>query len=100
MLVQFSLFPVGEKSLTKPVSRIIDIIDKSGLAYQTTSMGTLVEGDYDEVFNLIKKCHHTLRKNHDRVYGVIKLDDRKGAKGRLKAKVDSVEKTLGRKIKR
>lgn len=100
MLVQFSLFPVGEKSLTKPVSRIIDIIDKSGLSYQTTAMGTLVEGSYDEIFNLIKKCHRTLRKNYDRVYGVIKLDDRKGTKSKLKGKVDSVEEALGRKIKR
>jgi len=100
MLVQFSLFPVGEKSLTKPVSRIIDIIDRSGLPYQTTAMGTLVEGNYDEIFKLIKRCHNALKKSHDRIYGVIKLDDRKGAKGRLKGKVNSVEKALGRKIKR
>lgn len=100
MLVQFSLFPVGEKSLTKPVAKMIDIIDKSGLPYQTTAMGTLVEGTYDEIFGLIKKCHNLLKKDYDRIYGVIKLDDRKGAKGRLKGKVDSVEKSLGRKIKR
>ena len=100
MLVQFSLFPVGEKSLTKPVSRIIGIIDKSGLPYQTTAMGTLVEGSYDEVFSLFKKCYNAMRKEHDRIYGTIKLDDRKGAKGRLKGKVNSVEKALGRKIKR
>jgi uncharacterized protein (TIGR00106 family) len=100
MLAQFSLFPVGEKSLTKPVSSIIDLIDKSGLPYQTTAMGTLVEGSYDEVFSLIKSCHNALKRDHDRIYGVIKIDDRKGAKGRLKGKVNSVEKALGRKIKR
>lgn len=100
MLVQFSLFPVGEKSLTKPVARMIDIIDKSGLPYQTTAMGTLVEGSYDEIFGLIKRCHNLLKKDFDRIYGVIKLDDRKGAKARLKGKVDSVENSLGRKIKR
>ena len=100
MLVQFSLFPVGEKSLTKSVAKIIDVIDKSGLPYQATAMGTLVEGNYDEIFGLIKKCHNVLRKGHDRIYGVIKLDDRQGAKGRLKGKVDSVEKALGRRIKR
>jgi uncharacterized protein (TIGR00106 family) len=100
MLVQFSLFPVGEKSLTKPVARVIDLIDKSGLSYQTTSMGTIVEGNYDQIFKLIKRCHNMLRKDYDRVYGVIKLDDRKGAKGKLKGKVDSVEKYLKHKIKR
>lgn len=100
MLVQFSLFPVGEKSMTKPVAKMIDIIDRSGLSYQTTSMGTLVEGSYDDIFRLIKKCHNLLKKDYDRIYGVIKLDERKGAKGRLKGKVDSVEKALGRKVRR
>lgn len=100
MLVQFSLFPVGEKSLTKPVAKMIELIDKSGLSYQTTAMGTLIEGKYDEIFYLIKKCHHLLKKDYGRIYGVIKLDDRKGAKGRLKGKVDSVERALGHRIKR
>jgi uncharacterized protein (TIGR00106 family) len=100
MLVQFSLFPVGPKSLSKPVAKVIDLIDKSGLPYQTTAMGTLVEGSYEEVFKLIKKCYNLLRKDHERIYGVIKLDDRRGAKGRLKGKVDSVEKVLKRKIRR
>ncbi|OGC89378.1 MAG: hypothetical protein A2142_04490 [candidate division Zixibacteria bacterium RBG_16_48_11] len=100
MLVQFSLFPVGEKSLTKPVSKVIDLIDKSGLAYQTTAMGTIVEGDYDQIFKLIKRCHNLLRKDYGRIYGVIKIDDRKGAKGRLRGKVESVEKALKRKIKK
>ena len=100
MLVQFSLFPTGQKSLTKPVSKMIDLIDKSGLSYQVTAMGTLVERSYDEIFGLIKRCHNLLKKDYDRVYGVIKIDDRRGAKNRLKGKVDSVEKNLGRKIKR
>jgi len=100
VLAQFSLFPVGEKSLTKAVAKIIDLIDKSGLPYQTTSMGTIVEGSYDKIFRLIKRCHNLLKKDYDRIYGVIKIDDRQGAKEKLKGKVDSVERFLKRKIKR
>jgi uncharacterized protein (TIGR00106 family) len=101
MLVQFSIFPVGSKEeLSKPVAKIIDIIDKSKLPYQTTAMNTIIEGSWDEIFRLIKKCHLAMKKEHNRVYLVITCDDRKGAKGRLKGKVNDVEKILKRKIKR
>lgn len=101
MLVQFSIFPVGKgEELAKSVAKIIDIIDKSRLPYQTTAMSTIVEGSWEEVFGLIKKCHGTMRKEHSRVYLVITCDDRKGAKKRLEGKVNDVEKILKRKIKR
>ena len=101
MLVQFSIFPVGKKEeLAKSVAKIIDIIDKSKLSYQTTAMSTIVEGTWDEVFGLIRKCHLAMKKEHNRVYLVITGDDRKGAKGRLKGKVNDIEKVLKRKINR
>ncbi|MCJ7507478.1 MAG: MTH1187 family thiamine-binding protein [candidate division Zixibacteria bacterium] len=101
MLVQFSIFPVGKgEELAKSVAEIIDLIDRSKLPYQTTAMSTIVEGNWNEVFSLIKKCHTAMRKEHNRVYLVITADDRKGAKGRLKGKVNDVEKILRRKIKR
>ena len=100
MLVEYSVIPMGKESLSKPVSRIIDIIDKSGLSYQTTSMGTLIEGEWDNVFPLLKKCHNLLRKKFNRVFESIRIDERKGAKGRIKGKVDEVEQILKRKIRR
>jgi len=101
MLVQFSIFPVGKgEELAKSVAGIIDIIDKSKLPYQTTAMSTIVEGSWEEVFGLIKKCHLAMRREHNRVYMVIAVDDRKAAKGRLKGKVDDVEKILKRKVRK
>jgi len=100
MLVEYSVIPMGKESLSKPVSQIIDIIDKSGLSYQTTSMGTLIEGEWDKVFPLLKKCHNLLRKKFNRVFESIRIDERKGAKGRIKGKVDEVEQILKRKIRR
>ena len=101
MLVQFSIFPVGKgEELAKSVANIIDIIDKSKLPYQTTAMSTIVEGSWEEVFGLIKKCHSAMKKEHNRVYMVIAVDDRKGAKERLKGKVNDVEKILKRRIRR
>jgi len=81
------------------VAGIIDIVDKSGLPYQLTSMGTIVEGEWDEVFALIKDCHRAMRREAGRVLTRIAVDDREHAKGRLKGKVADVEKTLGRRLK-
>ena len=101
MLAMFSTFPIDKGSaLGKDVAGVIDLIDKSGLDYQTTAMGTLVEGEWDEVMSLIKKCHHKLRKNSKRVNTKISIDDREGAKGRLKGKVADVEKIIGREIRK
>ena len=101
MLAIFSTFPVGKsESLSQDVARIIKIIEDSGIDCQTTAMGTLVEGEWDEIMDLIKRCHDKLRETSTRVYTKITIDDREGAKGRLKGKIASVEKHLGREIKK
>lgn len=100
MLAQVSIFPVGAReSLAGEVAKIIDIIDKSGLSYKTTAMSTIIEGNWDEVMALVKKCHHVMRRAHNRVYTSIVIDDRKKAKNRLTGKVEDVEKIIKRKLK-
>ena len=100
MVVEFSMFPIDKgESLSKYVARVVDIIDKSGLPHHTCAMGTTVEGNWDEIFNLIKRCHNALRKDCRRVYTKITVDDRKGPKNRMKGKVESLEKILKREIR-
>jgi uncharacterized protein (TIGR00106 family) len=101
MLVSFSIFPLDKGvSVGKHVAKMIDIVDRSGLPYRTSAMSTVVEGSWDNVFNVIKRCHQTLMKNCKRVYVVITIDDRKGSRNRLKGKVDRIEQVLKRKISR
>jgi len=100
MLVSFSMFPVGKKeSASAEVAKIIDLIDKSGLPYKTSAMSTVIEGNWDEIMKLINKCRLRLRRNNNRIYMVLTMDDRKNAKKRLTGKIDSLEKRLKRKIK-
>ena len=101
MLASLSIFPLDKgESVGKYVAKIIDLVDKSGLPYRVTSMSTVLEGSWDQVFAVIKKCHHSLVKESNRVYMVITVDDRKNAKNRLTGKVDRIEQVLKRKIKR
>ncbi|MFW5945309.1 MAG: MTH1187 family thiamine-binding protein [Candidatus Natronoplasma sp.] len=99
MLAEFSVVPLDKGvSLSDYVSQIIDIVDESGIDYKLTPMGTVVEGDWDEVMDLITECHEEMRNYSDRIETKIIIDDRKGAKNRLSGKIESVENKLGKEV--
>jgi uncharacterized protein (TIGR00106 family) len=101
MIVEFSIVPIGKgEELAGLVAKVIDIVDRSGLPYQLTSMGTIVEGEWDDVLSLIKECHLRMRREASRVSTYITIDDRDRARGRIQGKVEDVEKTLGRPLKK
>lgn len=101
MVVELSMVPIGSgEELVEAVAEVLDLIDRSGLPYQLTAMGTLIEGDWDEVMSLIKTCSPAqLRRSHRRVLTSIKIDDREGAAGRLTGKVEDVARIPGRNLK-
>ncbi len=100
VLLEFSMSPLGKgESVSKYVSRSLDIIDKSGVPYRLNPMGTVLEGEWDEVFGVVRKCYERMRKDCNRISCSIKVDYRKGHSGRLVSKVASVEKALKRSIK-
>jgi uncharacterized protein (TIGR00106 family) len=99
MLVFFSISPVGEgESVSGAVSQIVAMIAGSGLDYKVTAMGTIIEGPADAVFDLLKACHAKMSESHNRVTSKILIDDRRGATGRIKAKIASIEGKLGREV--
>lgn len=102
MLFQVTIFPTDSKgeSASEAVSQVIDLIDKSGLPHNVSSMSTTIEGEWAQVMELINNCRLKLREQHSRLYLVISVDDRQGAVSRLTGKIESVEKHLGRKVKR
>ncbi|GMV50443.1 MAG: hypothetical protein NBKEAIPA_01146 [Nitrospirae bacterium] len=101
VLLEFSMSPLGKgESVGKYVARSLDIIDKSGVAYRLNPMGTVLEGEWDEVFAVVQQCYARMKKDCNRISCSIKVDYRKGAKGRIEGKVASVESRLKRKLKR
>lgn len=98
-MAEVSIYPVGEGvSLSKWVGRCLRIIDGTGLRYQLNPMGTVIEGDYDEVMEVIRKCHMAVLEDTERVSTYIKIDDRKGSKEAMLKKVQSVEERAGRPL--
>ncbi len=100
MLFQVSMFPTskGVPSVSADVAKVIDIIDRSGLPYRLTAMSTIIEGSWEKVMPVLNRARKMLRRKHSRIYIVMTIDDRKGARGRLSGKVDSVQSKLGRKV--
>lgn len=101
LLLEFSMTPLGKgESVSKYVSRSLDIIDKSGLPYRLNPMGTVLEGNWDECFAVVRKCYERMSKDCGRISVTIKADWRKKGKGRLEGKIASVERKLKRRLKR
>ena len=101
LLLEFSMSPLGKgESVGAYVSRALKIIDASGLDYRLNPMGTVLEGEWDEVMAVVKKCYEAMSADCNRIACSIKVDYRKGHKGRLDSKVASIEKQLGKKMKK
>ncbi len=101
MLVEFSIIPIGKgPSIGDDIADVLEIVDNSKLPYKMNPMGTVVEGNWDEVVRLIKKCHNTVLKNSERILTTISIDDRKEKTNRIEEKVRSVEKRLHRTLRK
>jgi uncharacterized protein (TIGR00106 family) len=101
MLAEISTSPVGVGvSLSKYVAGSLKLIEESGLPYRINPMGTVIEGDFDEVWALLGLIHSTMAGKADRVVTTIKLDDRKGVTGCLDRKIASVEEKLGHELRK
>jgi uncharacterized protein (TIGR00106 family) len=100
VLLEFSLYPLGKsESVGEYVARSLTIVEASGLDYRFHAMGTVLEGEWDDVLAVVKKCYEAVSADCGRVEVVMKIDARRGAGGRLASKTASVEKRLGRKLK-
>jgi len=99
VLLEFSMTPsTKEESKSQFVARILDVIDESGLTYQLTPMGTIIEGDWAEVMAVVTDCFKALEVDCPRLSSQIKIDYRAGTNSRMTSKVEAVETILGRKL--
>lgn len=100
VLLEFSMSPLDKgESVGAYVARSLDIIDRSGIPYRLNPMGTVLEGEWDQVMAVVKACYVAMRKDCRRISCSVKIDAREGKDGRLKGKIESVEERVGRKLK-
>ena len=95
MIAAFSISPLGVgDSVSEAVADAVRIVRESGLPNETNAMFTNVEGDWDEVMALLKRCVDAVAERAPRVSVVVKIDHRPGVTDGLRSKVAAVEAHL------
>ncbi|MDH2444779.1 thiamine-binding protein [Amnibacterium sp. CER49] len=98
MLVAFSVSPSGtgrtDGSVHDAVAAAVRIVRESGLPNETDSMFTTIEGEWDEVFDVVKRATEAAGAYGSRVSLVLKADIRPGRTGELTGKLDRLEQAL------
>ncbi len=97
VLMQFAMFPTDKGASASPyVSRIIAMIRESGIPYQLSAMGTIIETEtLAEAQAIVNQAYALLQADCSRVYCTVTFDIREGKTGRMQQKVASVEEKIG-----
>ena len=97
-VVELTLVPIGtEKTSCSPyVAAAYDAVkDNDKVEIRLNPMGTVLEGDIDELFACVRKMQEAVfEAGANRVYSVVKIDDRRDKKANLDQKVNSVMSKL------
>jgi len=91
-LMEFTLIPLDKgASFSNYVSRTLNVVKESGLDYRLNPMGTVVEGEWDDLLGLLTGCVRQLEKESERISLSVKFDIRKGVTGAIEGKMKSVQ---------
>lgn len=106
MLIAFSVAPSGvgtasaenaDGSVHDAVAAAVAVVRTSGLPHRTTSMFTEIEGEWDEVFDVVKRATDAVLPYGSRVSLVLKADIRPGRTGEIDGKIERLEQALERR---
>jgi uncharacterized protein (TIGR00106 family) len=95
MIVAFSVTPLGVgESVGEYVADAVRVVRESGLPNRTDAMFTSVEGEWDEVMEVVRRAIDVVAARAPRVSVVIKADVRAGVTDGLTSKVETLERHL------
>ena len=94
-LVAVAIAPLGQgDEVSEYVAEAVRIIRASGLKNRTNSMFTEIEGEYDEVMQVVKDATFVLADRGIRTEVVLKADIRPGHTDMMEHKVELVDELL------
>ena len=96
MILAFSVAPsgTGNASVSDAVAEAVKVVRASGLPHRTSSMFTEIEGEWDEVFDVVKRATEAVLPFGSRVSLVMKADIRPGFEGELDGKLERLEAAI------
>jgi uncharacterized protein (TIGR00106 family) len=97
-IAEVSVIPLGTKTpaVSQYVARAVNVLkQEKGIKYETTAMGTIIEGNLDGILAVVRKMHEgTFGEGVARVITMVEIDDRRDKAQGMKEKVDSLKKKL------
>lgn len=96
-IAEVCIIPIGvETSVSKYVAGCQKILEKTeDIKYELNPMGTNIEADAEKLFQVIRAMQESVfEKNVDRVYTIIKMDERRDRKSSMNQKIESVRDKL------
>jgi len=96
VIADVMITPIGVGvSVSRYVAECQKIFKEAGLKVNLHSYGTNVEGDWDEVFSAIKKCHQVIHKmGAPRISSNLRFGTRTDREQSIDDKIKSVENKL------
>lgn len=96
IIVDFTVIPIGVGvSLSRYIAVCEKVLADSGLSYEIHANGTGVEGEWDEVFAAIRRCHETVHAmGAPRISTVIKVGSRTDRDQSMEDKIVSIRTAI------
>lgn len=96
MIVAFSVTPIGtaDASVSAQVAKAVRVVRESGLPHRTDPMFTSLEGEWDEVMDVVRRAVLAVAEDAERVSLVLKADYRPAVEGAMEHKVQVIEERL------
>ncbi|PWB52189.1 MAG: hypothetical protein C3F13_11715 [Anaerolineales bacterium] len=96
VIVDFCLVPIGVGvSVSKYIAECEKILAEAGLKTQLHAYGTNIEGDWEDVFKAIQRCHERVHEmGAPRISSTIRLGTRTDREQTMEDKVRSVQEKL------
>jgi uncharacterized protein (TIGR00106 family) len=96
MLIEFRIVPLGrDPHISEEIAEALRIVEGSGLRYRLMPSATCVEGDWEDVMPVIRRCHERVRELAPHVMTTIHIEDDEDGGNKLEGNVASVEQKLG-----
>ncbi len=95
-IVELGVVPIGVGvSLSKYVAACEQVLQAAGLEHQLHSYGTNIEGEWDDVFAAVKRCHEVIHEmGAPRIFTVLKIGTRTDRDQSMADKIKSVQSKL------
>jgi uncharacterized protein YqgV (UPF0045/DUF77 family) len=76
MIAEFAIYPMGQLHYSQIIADVIQEVKRAGLDFRLGPMGTAIEGEADQLFDIIQRCYQLVDKSYDRVIMQVTFDNK------------------------